>query len=80
MGRVRTGAPTWAQYIRKACKLSHMPGFTAAATLLLGSDATDVLAAWHSFCLLFEAFLGKDDWPLEIDHTLPFGGADIEDL
>jgi len=78
MARQRTGAPSWAQFIRKACKMSHMPGFTAAATILLGSDAADVLAAWNTFCVLFETFLGKDDWPLEVDFTSPFKGGDIE--
>ncbi len=76
MARTRTGAPSWAQFIKHACKLSHTPGFRSGATALLGADAADILAAWDTFCLLFEVFLGQDDWPLEIDFTSPSGPGD----
>jgi len=77
VAKTRTGAPTWALILQKACKLSHLPGFTAAATALLGEDATVVLAAWTVFCTAFEAVLAADDWPFKTDFTSPFGPGDV---
>lgn len=77
MAGSRTGAPSWARIISKACKLSHTVGFQQGATALLGADAADILAAWATFCLLFETFLAADDWPLQIDATSPIGPGDI---
>lgn len=77
MAKSRTGAPTWALILQKACKLSHTPGFNAAATLLLGEDASTILAAWTTFCTLFEAFVSQDDWPFQTDFTAPFGPGDV---
>jgi len=76
MAKSRTGAPLWAQIIKKACKLSHTNGWVQGVNALLGADAADILAAWNVFCLLFETFLGEDDWPLEIDYTTPLGPGD----
>jgi len=73
----RTGAPTWARLIVKACKLSHLPRWRASATLMLGGDAADILAAWDVFCDLFELFLGADNYPLQIDTQVPYGPEDL---
>jgi hypothetical protein len=72
----RTGAPTWAQFVKNACRLSHTPGFTRGATELLGEDAAVILTAWSAFCVLFDAFIAADDWPLEVDFTAPEGPGD----
>jgi len=74
----RTGAPSWIKLIRKACQLSHRTHFRSAVILLIGTDASDILAAWDTFCALFEVFLSGDDFPAEIDHTAPFGATDPE--
>lgn len=72
----RTGAPTWAKHIVTACRLSHSTRFQSGATALLGEDAVPILEAWFVFCALFEAFLGSDDFPLQIDATGPAGPGD----
>ena len=76
MPKSRSGAPSWAQHVKRACKLSHTAGFVAGANALLGEDAATILAAWNIFCALFDAFIEADDWPLEIDETAPEGPGD----
>ncbi len=76
MANGRSGAPTYALLINKACKLSHNRGFATVLASLLGDDFADIWAAWETFCALWETFLGKDDWPFQIDHTAPLGPED----
>lgn len=77
MGKSRTGAPTWAKHIHKACQLSHLPGFAGAVGTTLGGDAAELLAAWGVFCTLFEFLWNGDDWPWQIDYTAPREAEDI---
>jgi hypothetical protein len=76
MANGRSGAPTFALLINKACKLSHNRGFTAVLQELLGADFADIWAAWQTFCALWETFLGQDDYPFETDFTSPIGPGD----
>lgn len=76
----RSGAPTWIVLITKCCKLSRNIHWRAAAIQLIGTDASDIIAAWDTFCALFEIFLAGDDFPGEIDHTEPFGATDVEEV
>lgn len=68
--RIRTGAPTFARLITKACKMSHTNGFLPGFRQILGTTtANDLYAAWTTFCVLWEAMLALDDQPFQIDAT-----------
>lgn len=73
----RTNAPTWAIIIRKACKLSHGARWGTGMAALFGDDAADIISAWNTFCVLFEAFMALDDYPFEIDSSAPLGQGDL---
>jgi len=77
MANGRSGAPTFALLITKACKLSHNRGFQTVLSALLGSEFDDIWAAWQTFCALWETFLSQDDWPFQTDFTAPFGPGDV---
>lgn len=67
----RSGAPTWVELIKTACRLSHNAAFRAGLLAIFGDDAA-VLAVygyWVTFCAAFEAMMAADDQPGEIDAT-----------
>lgn len=76
MAKARSGAPTFALLITKACRLSHNASFAGVLASMLGDDFADIWSAWQSFCILWEAFLGKDDWPFQIEASSPSGPED----
>ena len=76
----RTGARTFLNDVRHACKMSHMPGFRNGLTNILGPDgAADLYSLWTPFCALVESIIVLDDWFNLIDATAPSeeGGEDV---
>lgn len=72
MARVRTGARSYLDVIAKACKLSHIPGFSGGLIAILGeTDAGDILTLWGPFCTLVEFLIANDDFFNKIDATTP---------
>lgn len=63
MPKTRTGARTFLEDIRHACKLSHTPGFVGGLRTILGTaDADTLYALWTPFCSLVESFIAADDY------------------
>jgi hypothetical protein len=80
MGIARNGARTFLSILAKACKLSHLPGFRAGLTGILGAeDATAFFTVWLPLCQFVDLLIGLDDWYNKKDATSPSdtGGEDI---
>lgn len=74
MGAKRNGARTFLDVVAKACKLSHLPGFRAGLSAILGADAaSDLYGFWTPFCTFVESLMSIDDWYNKRDATLPDG-------
>lgn len=72
MGIQRNGARTFLTVLAKACKLSHMPGFRAGLTTILGADAAaDLYGFWTPLCTFVDSLIALDDWYNKRDATLP---------
>jgi hypothetical protein len=77
MPKVRTGARSALNLIRKACQLSTTPGFRTGVLTILGpGDGGDFLAAWDTFCLVFNPIVGNDDWFNQIDYLPEESGTE----
>jgi len=80
MGIHRNGARTFLNVIQKACKLSHMPGFTAGLGGILGTEeAVAFFEVWTPFCTFVDGLIALDDWYNKVDATTPSIG-DGEDI
>lgn len=72
MGATRNGARTFLTVVAHACKLSHLPGFRAGLSTILGPDAaSDLYGFWTPFCNFVESLMALDDWYNKRDATLP---------
>lgn len=80
MGAQRNGARTMLDIIQKACRLSHLPGFTNGITRILGpSDGATFMALWVPLCALADQLIALDDHFNRVDATTPSpsGGEDV---
>lgn len=69
MGQERNGSRTFLNLLRDACKMSHLPGFRAGLTKILGpDDAATVYALWTPLCGAVEAIISLDDHFNQIDY------------
>lgn len=72
MGVTVNGARTFLTIIAKACRLSHLPGFSLGVNRILGPGAAeDLLAVWGPLCALVEGLIASDDYFNKRDATLP---------
>lgn len=79
MGITRNGARTFLNILQKACRLSHLPGFTNGIIRILGaSDGATFMALWEPLCALVDQLVALDDHFNRIDATSPSetGGED----
>lgn len=81
VAKIRTGARTFLEFARSACRLSHIPGFKAGLDRILGNNASNQLyAVWTPFCTTLEELMALDDYFNKIDMTAPdVGGGSFTD-
>jgi len=79
MPPVRTGARSFNDIIRKACRLSHIPGWAGGMEEILGEVGfADIAPLWYAFCAAFETLMSLDDHFNREDRSEPnpTGGED----
>lgn len=79
MGVSRNGARTFLEVMKKACQLSHLPGFRSGMNNILGADAGSAFfAVWEPLCAFVDILISTDDWYNKKDNTVPneVGGED----
>lgn len=77
MAGSRSGARTFLDVAKKACQLSHIPGFRAGLNRILGPTAgTELWGFWEPFCQYVESLIALDDYFNKRDAT---PGTDIAD-
>lgn len=66
----RSGASSWIDAIRFACRMSENPRFRRGLAELIPAEVlTPLLAAWDTFCILFDAWYASDNFPGQVDGT-----------
>lgn len=75
MAGQRSGARTFLEVAKKACQLSHIPGFRAGLRRIIGAAPADELwGFWEPFCQYVESLIALDDYFNKRDAT---PGTDI---
>lgn len=70
MGELRNGARSVLNFLHKCCKLSHLPGFRAGITGILGTDnAPAFFNLWDPMCAFVELLVSSDNWYNQIDYV-----------
>jgi hypothetical protein len=70
MAGQRNGARTFLEVVKHACHLSHIPGFRAGLTRILGAEPADTLYGfWTPFCSYVESLIALDDFFNKRDAT-----------
>lgn len=77
--RSRTGARTFLDIMVKACRLSHMPAFTAGITLIMGeTNGLALLNLWYPICAFIETLVAADDFFNQVDAGSQGDGGEDE--
>jgi len=70
MGSIRNGARTFLNLMAKACRLSHLPGFSGGIGAILGAEvAGDFFALWNPLCAFVDTLIAADNWYNQKDYT-----------
>lgn len=70
MAGSRSGARTFLDVVKKACQLSHIPGFRAGLRRILGvAPADELFGFWEPFCQYVESLIALDDFFNRRDAT-----------
>ena len=78
MGVNRNGARTFLNLMKKACALSHLPGFRTALFTILGDSAGSFFAVWDPCCAVVDTLVAADNWFNQKDyHADVAGNEDI---
>lgn len=75
--RTRTGARTFLDIMRRACKLSHMPGFVTGLNLIIGeTNGSALYNLWTPLCTLIESLIALDDVFNQVDASSQGDGGE----
>ena len=75
MGRKVNGARSFLYGLQDLCRYSHMPGFRAGLTTILGADNSAlVYNLWTPLCTAIEAIIALDDVFNQKDSTQHISG------
>lgn len=77
MGTIVNGARSILDLLAKACKMSHMPGFRAGLTAILGGDVvTDFYVVWTPLCAFVDTLIAADNWYNRVDAVEEVAGTE----
>ena len=79
MGEKRNGARSFLDLLAKVCRLSHLPGFRAGLTQIVGPEEANALfALWTPLCEAIDLLISTDNWYNKLDFSNDDGDGEDE--